>query len=170
MQAHGCTRADPVPRGRGGDRQQGNGRAPRRGPHRAPLAFVAVRLATLLLALGLGAGFGVLGRAASAEPAAAPPSCFERPEVVSYLERLQNRVMKAWVLPVDDVVLGQQVVMRLRIEGGGMLVGYELLSWRDRRLAQSAQAAVLMSFPFEALHGPTRCLVNETIQTTLQAE
>jgi hypothetical protein len=127
-----------------------------------------VQLLSCIVVLLL-ATLGPVAPAAGFEERVEVDDCFAREPVQAYLDRLQRRILKYWRLPDEDFVPDQDVVLRLRVERGGMLVGYELVSWRDRRLAENATVALLLAFPFEAMSRDTACLAGQPILTTLRA-
>ena len=117
--------------------------------------FVAVVCA--LVTLG---ATGAVSEGPPQVPAAVP--CFERPGVVVYLHRLQDRILDHWVLP-EDGLANRTVTLKLRIDTNGVLLGYELLSRTSPRLATSALQALAGAAPFEPMTDATACLAERAI-------
>jgi hypothetical protein len=117
------------------------------------------------LAVGLALVVAVaLPGAASGDPDA-DADCLTRDPVVRYLHRVQDRILDAWELPPDGVA-DREVVLRLRIDADGMLLGYELVSFSERRLAQSVKYAVMLASPFPPIPGEAHCATGRPIVTT----
>jgi len=107
---------------------------------------------------------GALPIAASSDPD--PDSdCLTREPVVLYLHRVQDRILDAWELPPDGVA-DREVVLQLRIDADGMLLAYELVSFSDRRLAQSVKYAVMLASPFPPIPSEAACVTGRPIVTT----
>jgi hypothetical protein len=105
-----------------------------------------------------------LARVAAADEAA---ECLLEPDVFRYLERAQDRILDAWVLP-EDSLANREVVVRLAFDAGGKLQDLEILSATDRRLARSVAAAILSAEPFAAIPPDAQCLVGLPIRTTFR--
>lgn len=125
------------------------------------------RLAGLAAAIVFagGSAAGDAGRppgAAAAEAGAATP-CLERPIVVVYLDRLQDRVMKYWVVP-EDSLLNQTVVVRFRLAADGSFTRTELVSATSSRIANSVELAIRYAGPFGLIPDGARCLVGRSIE------
>lgn len=91
--------------------------------------------------------------------------CLARKPVVRYLHDVQDRILAAWKLPPDGLA-NREVVLRLRIDADGMLLAYELVSFSDRRLAQSVKYAVMLASPFPPIPSEARCVRGRAIVTT----
>ncbi len=106
-----------------------------------------------------------LGLPTAARPEEPEPECLYREPVVEYLERVQGLIFQTWALP-SDMLANREVVIRLRIDADGMLLAYELVSFSDRRLAQSVKHAVMRASPFPPVPRDATCVVGQSIQTT----
>lgn len=95
----------------------------------------------------------------------ADAECLTREPVVRYLEGVQDRILDAWELPPDGLA-DREVVLRLRIDADGTLLSYELVSFSDRRLAQSVKYAVMLASPFPPIPSEARCARGLPIVTT----
>lgn len=117
------------------------------------------------LAIGAALLFaGALPGEASSDPEP-DAACFARAPVVRYLHEVQDRILDAWELPPDGLS-DRQVVLQLRIDADGMLLGYELLSFSDRRLARSVKYAVMLASPFPPIPREARCIEGRPLVTT----
>lgn len=125
----------------------------------------AIALATAtLIATSAGAQVAVDG--ADADPAAPEGvDCFRHAASTVYLHDVQDRILDAWALPQDGLA-NRSVVLRLRVDADGMLLSYELVSFSDRRLAQSVKRAVMLASPFAPVPRGAECLVGRDILTT----
>lgn len=102
---------------------------------------------------------------ASSSNPEADAECLTQEPVVRYLHAVQDRILDAWELPPDGLA-DREVVLRLRIDGDGMLLAYELVSFSDRRLAQSVKYAVMLASPFPPIPSEARCVTGRPIVTT----
>jgi hypothetical protein len=118
-------------------------------------------LAALFLTVYLLGGAQAQGEGRPEAPEA--PSCLERPIVVVYLHRLQDQVMDRWTLP-EDIPANQVVVVRLRLGEDGALLTYKLVSWTNRRIANSVELALAHSRPFGWIPDDATCLVGRSIE------
>jgi hypothetical protein len=93
--------------------------------------------------------------------------CLLEPGVFRYLERAQDRILDAWILPPDSLA-NREVVVRLAFDADGTLRDLKILSATDRRLARSVAAAILGAEPFAPIPPDAQCLVGLLIRTTLR--
>ena len=103
--------------------------------------------------------------AAVADDVEADAACLAREPVARYLHDVQDRILDAWKLPPDGLA-DREVVLRLRIDADGMLLAYELVSFSDRRLAQSVKYAVMLASPFAPIPKGASCIAGRSIVTT----
>jgi outer membrane biosynthesis protein TonB len=117
------------------------------------------------LAVGLLLALAGAPPAAAASSADADAACLAQEPVARYLHDVQGRILDAWELPPDGLA-DREVVLRLRIDADGMLLSYELVSFSDRRLAQSVKYAVMLASPFPPIPSEARCVAGRSIVTT----
>jgi hypothetical protein len=115
--------------------------------------------------MGLALALSAAAPAAAASDHEVDAECLSRETVVRYLHGVQDRILDAWKLPPDGLA-DREVVLRLRIDGDGMLLTYELVSFSDRRLAQSVKYAVMLASPFPPIPSEARCVSGRSIVTT----
>jgi len=129
-------------------------------------APLGVRVVSVNTIIGPGHLPGAGGTGSARAGAALPESsCFERPEVSSYLLQVKDRTIEHWRLP-PGVQANQSVTLRFQIDssGGAMRVGFVNAS--DNALGASAADALRAAAPFPPMTEPVRCLAQLPILAT----
>jgi hypothetical protein len=108
--------------------------------------------------------FAAAAKADGADPGERPATaCLERALVVVYLHQLQDHVMERWIVP-EDSLADQTVVVRFRLAEDGSFLTYQLLSWTNRRIANSVELALANSGPFGWIPEDATCLVGRAVE------
>lgn len=101
-------------------------------------------------------------------PGGAPVSksmCLERPEVLLYMTKVEERVYERWILP-PGVDADQRVTLRFRLDVAGSATTVALVRASDNALGASAVDALRAASPFPPMPEPARCLASVPIIAT----
>jgi len=95
-------------------------------------------------------------------------TCVTRPEVQTYIRRLQSKMFERWNLPADTEA-GRIVRVSFSVDGEGELLGACVLeAGNDPEFGASAVRALFRSAPFRAMPEPSRCLAGRRLVGTFQ--
>ncbi|MBW2286670.1 MAG: hypothetical protein JRG90_02495 [Deltaproteobacteria bacterium] len=89
--------------------------------------------------------------------------CFERAAAVAYLHRFQDQIMLRWVIP-EDTISDQMVAVRFRLSEDGNVAAWKLLSWTNRRIANSVELAFRHATSPGPIPEPAICLVDRMVE------
>jgi TonB family protein len=92
-------------------------------------------------------------------------ACFERPEVLRYLDDVKVRTIERWVLP-PGVGADLQVKLRFRLDAAGSPTSVNILAAGDNALGASAVDALRSASPFPPMPESARCLSRVPITAT----
>lgn len=96
---------------------------------------------------------------------AAQADCYSRPEVVSYMQSIEQRTISRWNLP-PGVRSNQRVTLRFRVDVAGSASQVSLVRADDNALGASAIDALRAASPFPPMSDPVRCLATHHITAT----
>lgn len=126
-------------------------------PTGAPLVSIDTAVGEGLLRGSGGTGGSVTAASAS--------QCFEKPEVQSYLNSVQQRTLDRWILP-PGIDADQNVTLRFKLDVAGSASSVSLVRASDNALGASAVDALNAASPFPPLPSAARCLVQVPITAT----
>jgi len=89
-------------------------------------------------------------------------TCFQRPEVRSYLDEVHTRTLQRWVLP-PGVDAGRKVTLRFHIDVAGSATKVAIVRAEDNALGASAIDALRAAAPFPPMPEAARCLASVPI-------
>jgi hypothetical protein len=114
---------------------------------------------SLLVSVDTAVGDGFLRGAGGSGTGTGPAgtTCFQRPEVRSYMERIHNRMLKRWKLP-PGIPPDQSVTLKFRLDVAGSASRVELVRATNNALGSSAVDALKAASPFPPLPDQARCL------------
>lgn len=121
-----------------------------------------------LVSIDTAVGEGLLrgsGGSGSSVTAASATQCFQKPEVKSYLDTVQNRTLDRWILP-PGVSADQNVTLRFKLDVAGSASSVSLVRASDNALGASAVDALNAASPFPPMPEAARCLVQVPITAT----
>lgn len=113
-----------------------------------------------------GAGGRGLGGNGSGPGGITWQQCASRPEVESYMARIQSRVLSRWILPAD-ISGNQSVTLRFVLDPSGSASRIQYAAG-STSLAKSAVEAMRSASPFDQMTDRVRCLAGTPIQATFR--
>ena len=116
-----------------------------------PLASVDTKVGDGLLA-GPGTGDGTGSGAGALDT-----SCYQKPAVLEYLGKVQDRMLSRWNLP-PGVSSDQLVTLRFRLDVAGSASNVSLVKSDNNALGASAIDALRAASPFPPMSEESRCL------------
>ncbi len=105
-----------------------------------------------------GQGIGGDGRGAGA---VSFDECLARPEVQAYMERVKDRMISRWSLPIGATTT--EVALSFKLDVAGSAAGIEFRQTGDPAVGESAVDALKAASPFDHMAKPVRCLANRPL-------
>jgi TonB family protein len=110
-------------------------------------------------------GAGGTGTSSTGGGGATDAGCQSRPEVVAYVDDIEDRMYKRWILP-PGVAPDQKVMLRFHLDVAGSATSVSLIEAEDNALGASAVDALRAASPFPPMPEAVRCLSEHPITGT----